>query len=182
MEFERGAFLEVLSPRCTVIVSTIDKNGNPNAAPFSFVTPISIDPPMVALGVFPNRDTLANIRETCEFVLNLVPEELLGQMIVTARAFPKGVNEIKEAGLTESKSKVVKAPRIQECSAWIECKLDCEYEAGDHIIVIGRVAHVECKDLFFADGGFDVVKAKPVMHIRGRRFAIATRAVQSDIY
>lgn len=179
MEFQLGEFYEVLSPRCTAIVSTIDKGGNPNAAPFSFLMPISMDPPLIALGVAPKRHTLANIRETGEFVVNIVPEGILDKMMTTSRSFPKGASEIKEAGLTEKKSKVVKAPSIQECCAWLECKFDCEHVAGDHNIVIGRVVHAECKDAFVIDGEFDVAKARPVMHIRRRRFAVADRVVEA---
>jgi flavin reductase (DIM6/NTAB) family NADH-FMN oxidoreductase RutF len=179
MEIKPTGFYEILSPRCTVLISTADLEGHANAAPFSFVTPVSSDPPLVLFASAPQRHTLANVRETGDFVLNVVLEALLDKLWVCSKAFPKGVSEIEEAGLTERKSKQVKAPSIEQCAGWIECQLEFEKEAGDHVLVVGRVVHVECKDEFTKGTEFDVSKAKPVMHIRGRRFAIAERVVQA---
>ena len=178
MEIALSGFYEILSPRCTVLISTVDRKGRANAAPFSFVTPVSSNPPLVLFAATPARHTLTNVRETGDFVLNIVPEKLLDQLLICARAFPRGINEIKEAGLTERKSREVKPPSIEECVAWIECQLEFEKEAGDHILVVGKVVHAECRDDFIKQGEFDVSKAKPVMHVRGRRFVIAERVVR----
>jgi flavin reductase (DIM6/NTAB) family NADH-FMN oxidoreductase RutF len=125
----------------------------------------------------PTRHTLSNIRETGEFVLNIVPESLLDKMWLCSKAFPKGVSEIKEAGLTERKSKHVSAPSIEECAGWIECRLEFEREAGDHILIVGRVLHAGCHDELMKGEQFDVARAKTVMHIRGKRFVAAERIV-----
>ena len=179
MEIELSGFYEIMSPRCTVLISTVDKDGNANAAPFSFITPVSANPPLLLFAAAPARHTLANVRETGEFVFNIVPEELLDKLMVCSKAIPKGASEIEEAGLTERKSKQVKAPSIEECVGWIECKFEFEKEAGDHILVVGRVVHAECKDELSEQGQFNVSKAKPIMHIRGRRFVAAERVVQA---
>ena len=173
MEIKLTEFHEILAPRFTAIVSTIDKDGNPNAAPFSLVSPISFDPPLAFFAATPKRHTLANVRETGDFVLNVVPEQILEKLWICAKPFDKGISEIAEAGLTERKSKVVKAPSIEECAGWIECQLEFEKEAGDHIIVVGKVVHAESKDEFIKDGEFDISKVKPLLHIRGRRFVAA---------
>jgi flavin reductase (DIM6/NTAB) family NADH-FMN oxidoreductase RutF len=172
-------FYEILAPRCTVLISTIDKDGTPNAAPFSFVTPISIKPPLVLFASAEDRHTLANVRETKQFILNIVPEEFLNNLWICSKSFKQGVNEIKESGLTEKKAARVKPPRIEECACWIECTFVREYEAGDHIIVIGKVVCAEGKDDFMKDGQFDILKAKPVMHITSKRFAVAERIVKA---
>jgi len=180
MKLETENFYQILSPRCTVLISTIDKEGRPNAAPFSFVTPVSSNPPLVLFAAAPKRHTLANVRETCEFVLNIVSEKLLDNLWICSQAFPKGVNEIREAGLTERKSAQVKPPGIEECVGWVECQLEFEKEAGDHILVVGKVVNVECKDEFRSRGQFDISRAKPLMHIGGRRFAVAEREIQPE--
>lgn len=177
MEIAVSGFYEILSPRCAVLISTVDKEGRSNAAPFSFVTPVSANPPLLLYASAPQRHTLANTRETGDFVLNIVPEGLLDKLWVCSKAFPKGVSEIEKAGLTERKSQIVKSPSIEECVGWLECRLEFEKEAGDHILVVGRVVHAECKDEFMAKGEFEVSRAKPVMHIRGRRFVVAERLV-----
>jgi len=179
MEINPPGFYEILSPRCAVLISTVDKEGRTNAAPFSFVTPVSSNPPLLLYASAPQRHTLANTREAGDFVLNIVPEALLDKLWACSKAFAKGVSEIEKAGLTERKSKIVKSPSIEECVGWIECQLEFEKEAGDHILVVGRVVHAECRDEFMVKGEFDVPKAKPVMHIRGRRFVAAERVVQA---
>lgn len=177
MKQEVANFYEVLSPRCTVLISTADKEGKANAAPFSFVTPVSSAPPLVLFAAAPGRHTLANVRETGEFVLNVVPEMLLDRLWTCSKAFPKGISEIEEAGLTERKSVEVRAPSIEECAAWLECRLEFEKEAGDHILVVGRVLRAECREEFMKQGEFDIARARPVMHVRGRRFVVAERVV-----
>jgi len=177
MKQEVTSFYEVLSPRCTVLISTADKEGKANAAPFSFVTPVSAAPPLVLFAAAPGRHTLANVREMGEFVLNVVPETLLDRLWTCSKAFPKGVSEIQEAGLTERKSIEVRAPSIEECAAWLECRLEFEREVGDHIIVVGRVLRAECREEFMKQGEFDIARVRPVMHVRGRRFVVAERVV-----
>ena len=179
MEVALSGYYEIMSPRCTVLISTADKHGNANAAPFSFVTPVSVDPPLLLFAAAPQRHTLANARETGDFVLNIVPEHLLDKLMLCSKAFPQGVSEIAETGLTERPSKKVKAPSIEECAGWIECRYESEHEAGDHILVIGRVVHAECKDEFSEHQMFDVAKARPVLHVKGRRFVPAERVIEA---
>ncbi len=177
MEIELSGFHQVLAPRTTALITTLDKEGRANAAPFSLVSPVSFDPPLVMFAAKSKRDTLANARETGEFVLNMVPEELLDKLWICSKSFPAGVSEIAEAGLTERKSRVVKAPSIEECVAWVECRYEWEKEAGDHIMVVGSVVHAECKDEFVKGDQYDVAGAKPLLHIRGRRFVPADSEV-----
>jgi flavin reductase (DIM6/NTAB) family NADH-FMN oxidoreductase RutF len=75
----------------------------------------------------------------------------------------------------------VDAPGIEKCIGWIECRLEFEREVRDHILVVGRVANVECRGEFFSQGEFDVFRAKPVMQIGGRRFAVAERVIQPTV-
>jgi flavin reductase (DIM6/NTAB) family NADH-FMN oxidoreductase RutF len=179
MEIALSGFYEIVSPRLTVLITTVDKDGRVNAAPFSFVTPVSLDPPLFLFAAAPARHTLANARETGEFVLNVPPEAALHKLWVCSKPFAKGVSEAEEAGLTLKKSAEVGPPSIEECIAWIECRVEFDLEAGDHVLVVGRVVHAECKDEFMKGEHFDVAKAKPALHIRGNRFAIPERVAQA---
>jgi len=178
MRLDIERFYEVLAPRPAILISTVDREGRSNAAPFSFITPVSISPPLVLFAAVPTRHTLANVRETGDFVLNLAPEKLLEKLWICSKAFPRGVSEIREAGLTESRPAVVQAPRIAECVAWIECRYEFEKEAGDHILVVGRVVEVECRDECLEQAKLNLSQAKPLMHLAGRRFAVAERLVR----
>jgi len=173
MHLDVENFYKVLAPRPVVLVSTVDSEGRVNAAPFSFVMPVSMNPPLVAFASGHDRDTLVNIRETKEFVVNIPPKEILENLWVCGNRFPRGVNEIEKSDLAEEKSQAVKAPRIRECIAWFECKLESEVDAGDHVIVIGKVINAEVKDsLIGENGNLDIKKAGVLMHVGGREFAI----------
>src|SRR6516164_11344963 len=97
-----------------------------NAAPFSFFNAFGSDPATVGLGIGSKgpaepKDTRANIRSNEQFVVNLVPFALAEQMRVTSIAFPKGVEESKEAGLLLVPSLRVGVPRIAQAPVSIEC-------------------------------------------------------------
>ncbi len=179
MELRLAQWYRILGPRVTVLASTVDKNGISNAAPLSFVSPVSADPALVMIALRPERHTLANIRETKDFVLNLPQEELLNQLMICSKPFPKGVSEIKEAGLTELKAKKVKSPRIAECFGWLECKFSAEYTTGDHQLIVGEILIAEIKDEFYKEI-FLVMEAKPLLHLTGKDFAIPGKTVQAS--
>ncbi|MFZ3063043.1 MAG: flavin reductase family protein [Actinomycetota bacterium] len=179
MELEGGLFYRAMAPRLTVLVSTVDAKGNSNAAPFSFVMPVSAHPPLVAIASAHTRHTLENIRETKQFVLNVPSAEIVDPLWECSKSLPKGVSEIKVSGLTEEPSKVVKPPRIAECISWFECELVWEKEAGDHVVIVGRVVKADVRDRLFSEGRFDFAEARTLMHVTGKKFAVAEREVNA---
>jgi len=166
-------FYKAFAPRLTVLVTSIDSLGNVNAAPFSFAMPVSMAPPLLALGLNPKNDTIANIKETKEFVVNIPTIDILKQVWGCSEKFPRGVNELEKTKLTEIKSSRVKPPRVAECIAWFECALEWMKEAGDHVLVVGRVLEAEVKDEFVKkDGSLDASSARVLMHVGGKEFSL----------
>lgn len=171
MEIDLTKWYKFLTPRTTVLISTIDKKENTNAAPFSFVMPVSVNPPIIAVAMVSTRHTLANIRETGDFVINIPGEEILDKLWICAKPLPKGVSEIKEAGLSEQKSQKVKSPRIKECAVWYECKKREEIEAGDHLIVLGDIVVAEKNEN---------IETKPLLHLGGADFCLPGKHLQAE--
>src|SRR6201986_253244 len=106
-------------PRPIAWVTTQDVDGSVNAAPFSFFNAVSGNPPVLAFGIGGRgpgdvKDTGGNIRRAGQVVVNLVSYALAEPMNVTAIDFPKGVDDLQEAGLTTAPSVRVKPPRIAE--------------------------------------------------------------------
>src|SRR5207302_1527419 len=102
-------------PRPIALTTTVDAEGRVNAAPFSFFNAVSSRPPVVVLGISPGgsgdggyKDTERNIRDTGEFVVNLVDEAIAERMNVCDVGFPTGVNELEMAGLHPVASAEVK--------------------------------------------------------------------------
>jgi flavin reductase (DIM6/NTAB) family NADH-FMN oxidoreductase RutF len=163
-------------PRPIALVTTLDEEGVPNAAPFSFFNCFSHDPPIVALGMElrPDgglKDTVRIIRATREFVVNLVSEEIAERMNICAVDFPEGMSELPAAGLTATASSVVKPPRIQESPVNMECKLIEELrfgDAGKRSIVLGEVLRFHVRDdVLTPRGHIDLDAMKPVGRLAG---------------
>src|SRR5580700_8625200 len=121
--------ISTVVPRPIALATTVDAEGLVNAAPFSFFNAVSSDPPVVVLGingVGPEgsgyKDTERNIRDSGEFVVNLVDEALAERMNICAVDFPTEVGELDVAGLNPIASAEVKPPRIAEAPVSFECK------------------------------------------------------------
>lgn len=141
-------------PRPIALITSIDRNGVVNAAPFSFFNVLSHDPAIVTLGIEQRhsgapKDTVRNIRETAEFVVNLVDETIAEAMNVCAIDFPEGVDELFEAGLTAAPAVAVKPPRIGESPVNLECRLVQELRLGDagkRSIILGEIVYCHVRD------------------------------------
>ena len=116
-------------PRPIAFVSTVNVEGQPNLSAFSFFTVVSANPPVVCFSPMvrgsdgKRKDTLNNIEQTREFVVNIVSEDFAAQMNKTAPEFPPEVNEFEVSGLTPVASDLVKPPRVKESRIQMECRL-----------------------------------------------------------
>jgi flavin reductase (DIM6/NTAB) family NADH-FMN oxidoreductase RutF len=163
----------LVAPRPIAWVTSKDKDGKLNAAPFSAYNYLCTDPPIVGMGVTNRpgvealpKDTARNIRRTGEFVINVVTEDLLEQMNICATDFPAGVNELEMAGLTTAASSVVKVPRIAEAHAALECREFTTMEIGRSRIILGRVVAMYVEDRY-VDAAGPYIKADE-LHAVGR--------------
>ncbi len=157
--------------RPVVVVTTVSKNGVPNAAPFSMNTPISVDPPLYGFSCHPEHDTWRNIQDTREFVVNVAGEDMGDLMKILEEKYPPDVNELEKAGLTEAETAVVKPPRIKEAIGWIECRFEKAVELGAHIWITGEVVSVGVKESAW-DGVLKPEAAHPLAHISKEYFAV----------
>jgi len=171
-EIDKKNAYRILAPRPTIIVTTVNSNGKVNAAPFSFTMPVSINPPLIAFASVNTHHTYKNIAETDEFVVNIPNEDILKELWITGEEFPRDVNEIEKAGLTQIPSKKVSPPKIGECIASIECKAHWVKKAGDHDIIVGEVLHAEVLENALKEGFLDVENIKPVLHLGGVNFVV----------
>ncbi|MBM7344995.1 flavin reductase family protein [Pantoea coffeiphila] len=135
-------------PRPVALVTTVDKNGKPNAGPFSFFNVLTHDPAIVAIGVenysdMRFKDTARNIRETGEFTVHIVDDALVRQMEICAIKFGPEVNELEEAGLATVAGRRVGSPRILSAPAALECRRHTTLQVGPaREIILGEVVGV----------------------------------------
>lgn len=165
-----------VAPRPIAWVSTMDREGNRNLAPFSFFTVASRNPPMLLLSIGPGvgerkgtvKDTLANIRQLEQFVINVVPYSLGNQMQKSSENYSKEIDEIELAGLTVVPSKKVQPPRVKESPISFELELDRILELGSDHLVIGNVVHYHIEDDYYL-GNYKVnqEKVSPLARLAG---------------
>jgi flavin reductase (DIM6/NTAB) family NADH-FMN oxidoreductase RutF len=140
-----------VAPRPIALVTTVSAEGLSNAAPMSFFNVFSQDPPIVILGiqVRPDgrlKDTMVNIRETGEFVINLCDLSIAQKMVDCGIAFPRGVDEVEVAGLSLMPSLQVRPGRVHESPCSMECRLHQSIEFPHRSIVLGQVVQMNVRD------------------------------------
>ena len=152
----------LIYPRVTVLVTTVDGSGKVNAAPYSWIAPVSFSPPMLYLGIQRKEtQTVKNIRAAGEFVVNVVTKDWAAQAVACEA---KVSDKVEKSGLRFRESKKVKAPTVDAAKIAMECRLHEIIETGkaDHFLVIGEVVHAE-KDP-------KIKEREIVMHLLGADF------------
>lgn len=144
-----------IAPRPVAFASTIDKDGSVNLSPFSFFNLFSSNPPIVVFSparrVRDNstKDTLNNVLQVPEVVINIVDYDMVQQVSLSSCEFPKGVNEFTKAGFTEEAATLVKPPMVKESKVKMECKvlevksLGTEGGAGNLVICEVLRLHID---------------------------------------
>lgn len=167
--------ISAVVPRPIAFVSSQSSTGGTNLAPFSYFNAISSEPPLVAIAISDRaddpKDTLRNIRETREFVVNVVNEALLDAMVQTAGEWPRRVSEFGPSGLTPAPSDRVRPPYVAESPLQLECLLEREIPLGNSILVVGEVVLARVRDEVLTDGRVDPAKLAPVGRLGGELYA-----------
>jgi flavin reductase (DIM6/NTAB) family NADH-FMN oxidoreductase RutF len=139
-------------PRPIALVSTRSTDGVDNLAPFSSFNYLGEDPPVIVLGLQVKRDgsikdTTRNIRDTGEFVVNLVEEAIVEHQNICAVDFPPEVDEAEVTGLTLEPSIAVKPKRVKESPAAMECRRLAAIEFGpERVVCIGEVLWIHVRE------------------------------------
>lgn len=180
---KHNPFKALIVPRPIGWVSSKSKAGDLNLAPFSFFNGMADNPPIVAMGFTGNhpeggpKDTLANIVETEEFVVNMVTYEIRDAMNATSEMAPRAVNEFELGKLTAVPSELVSVPRVKESPASMECILHkvIELPTSDpefpNTMVLGQVVGVHISDDVLIDGMVDTDKYHALARLGYRDYA-----------
>ena len=180
-------FKAMISPRPIGWISTVDGKGRANLAPYSYFNAVADDPPLVmfsSTGAKADRgdtkDSVAAIRETSEFVCNIVSFDLKDAMNQSSGAYPADVDEFELAGLAKADCRVIKAPRVAAAPGALECRLwkMIDLPAPGQLMVIGEVVGVHIDDAILKDGIFDVTAYHPIARLGYMDYAAISEVFQ----
>ena len=153
-------------PRPIAWVTTLSQNNSVNLAPFSFFNAVGSNPLYLIISIGLNeeggmKDTARNILASGEFVVNMVTEELFDAMNVSAADFPEELSELEATGLHAADSVRIKAPRVEEAQASMECKLHNFQQLGPNTLFIGEVVMFHVADHLIAPN-LHVINFSPI--------------------
>jgi flavin reductase (DIM6/NTAB) family NADH-FMN oxidoreductase RutF len=171
----------IIVPRPIALVSTMDRAGVANLAPFSFFNGVGSVPPSILFcptvrapaGSMQEirKDTLRNVEETGDFVVNVVNDAIAAQANATSAEVPPEVDEFVLSGLTPIASEVVRPPRVAESPAQMECKLlqvvYLSRKPGGGVVVLGEVVRFHLREDLFEDFRVDPAALDAVGRMAG---------------
>ena len=179
----RNPFNALVVPRPIGWISSRDSMGINNLAPYSFFNAVAYTPPQVMFSSTGSKadregvkDTLANIRDTGMFCVNIVGKDMLDAMNATSETLPNDVDEFAHASLEKTECETIKCARVTSISAALECELidTVVMRGGQNTVVFGEVTGIYMADEFLVDGKFDISKFTPVGRLGYMDYAMVT--------
>jgi flavin reductase (DIM6/NTAB) family NADH-FMN oxidoreductase RutF len=178
-------FKAIVAPRPIGWISSIDRQGSVNLAPYSFFNGVATFPPMVMFASDGFKDSVRNISETMEFVCSLATWDLREAMNKSSESVPREVNEFELAGLTPAASKLVKPPRVAEAPCALECKATQivqmkgpDGSPRDNYVTFGEVVGIHIDEKFIKNGILDAAAMKPIARLGYRDYSVVTELFQ----
>jgi flavin reductase (DIM6/NTAB) family NADH-FMN oxidoreductase RutF len=180
--FAVDPFKAIVAPRPIGWISTLSSAGIANLAPFSYFNAFAQEPHYVAFGIGPPKDSLVNVMATREFAVNVATWDLREKMNATAAHVAPEVDEFDLAGLAKAPCRLIKAPRVAESPACLECRLHqvvpLPDDAGtaEHHMVIGRVVGIHIDDRYIKEGRVDTAAMKIIARLGYSEYATVSEA------
>jgi flavin reductase (DIM6/NTAB) family NADH-FMN oxidoreductase RutF len=180
--------LGAIGPRPIAFASTLDAEGRPNLAPYSFFNVFSSNPPILIFSPArrgrdnTTKHTLENALVNRECVINIVNYAMVEQMSLASTEYPEGVSEFAKSGLTPIASEVVKPFRVKEAPVQFECKINdvvalgTQGGAGNLVICEVVRLHVS-EDILDEDGRISPVKIDQVARMGGHFYTRANQGL-----
>jgi flavin reductase (DIM6/NTAB) family NADH-FMN oxidoreductase RutF len=174
-------FNAIVTPRPIGWISTRDSAGRDNLAPYSFFNAVAYFPPQVmfsSTSAKPDRgdtkDSVAQLRETGVFCVNVVEYAMRDAMNATSGFFPAGVDEFAEAGIEKAECETINCPRVAQAPANLECKVTqiVQLPGEANFAVFGEVIGIHMRDDCLKDGIFDVLSFNPLSRMGYRDYTV----------
>ncbi|WP_424969037.1 flavin reductase family protein [Dinoroseobacter sp. S76] len=179
-DLPHNPFNAIVTPRPIGWISSRGADGRDNLAPYSFFNAVAYVPPQVMFASTSakedrgdTKDSVANIRETGVFCVNIVSYALRDVMNVSSGAYGAEVDEFQKAGLEKADCETIACARVAASPANLECKLTqiVQLPGAANFVVFGEVTGVHMRDEHIVDGRFDVTTYRPLSRLGYRDYA-----------
>ncbi|MFK7837843.1 MAG: flavin reductase family protein [Sulfitobacter sp.] len=174
-------FNAVIAPRPIAWISTRDGQGRDNLAPYSFFNGAAYVPPQVMFSstgakedVDGTKDSVANIRETGVFCVNIVESAARDAMNASSATLPHDVDEFAHAGVEKTNCEAIDCARVAQAPASMECRMTqiVKLEGAANFVVFGEVVGMHLRDDCIVDGRFDVTQYTPLSRLGYRDYTV----------
>ena len=174
-------FNAAVTPRPIGWISTRGADGADNLAPYSFFNAVAYVPPQVIFASTSSKDdrgdtkdSVANIRETGVFTVNIVEYAMRDAMNRTSGAWSREVDEFKDAEIEKAQCQTIDCGFVAQAPAALECRMTqiVKIEGESNFVVFGEVIGVHLRDDCMVDGLFDVTKFQPVARLGYKDYSV----------
>lgn len=171
-------FNAIVAPRPVGWISTRGTLGD-NLAPYSFFNATAYVPPQVMFSSTGVKDSLASVRESGVFAVNIVEEAMLQVMSDTSRHFPRGTDEFAACGVAKAECDSINCPRVAQAPATLECRVTevIALLGAEDFMVLGEVVGIHLRDDCLKGGRFDVTAFKPVARLGYRDYTVVREVI-----
>jgi len=167
---------EALFPVPVILVTYIDKEGEPNIVTVAWTGVVSSSPPALSISLRPSRYSFTAITSELEFVVNIPTEDILEKVDYCGLVSGRNVNKFLKTGLSPIEPTKVRPPLIKECPVNIECKLKQVVDLGAHHLFIGDIVCVHVDEgILNPEGEIDYSKTRPVVYNQGEYWSLGEK-------
>lgn len=172
--FERSLYL--LHPYNTALITSKGKDEKINIMSAARITLVSVEPPLLAMSIRPERYSFNLIIERGEFVVNIPQYEQAQTVLFCGRQSGRNHDKFQKVPLTPRKAKKVRVPIIMECIAHLECKVMKTIELGDHVLIVGQIIEAYALSDYFNEV-YNTTKFQPYLHIGKNLFTTCIKEI-----
>ncbi|MFX0185047.1 MAG: flavin reductase family protein [Candidatus Hodarchaeota archaeon] len=172
--FDRSFYL--LHPYNSSLITSKGKNEKINIITVAWIIPVSVDPPLLAMSIRPERYSYKLIMERGEFVVNIPTIDHVQEVLFCGRRSGRDLDKFQKTSLTHQNAKKVSVPIIKECVAHLECKVLKTIKLGSHVLIVGQIIEAYASDDYFKDV-YDTANFHPCLHVGKNLFTTCIKEI-----
>lgn len=184
LQLPHDPFKALVAPRPVGWISTMDRSGRVNLAPYSYFNAFSAAPHIVGFSSDGEKDSYTFAKESGEFVWNMATFALRFEMNASSAPLARGESEFAHTGLAVAPSRLVRAPRVANSPAALECKVvdiirlkDLDGRPADNRLVLGQVIGVHIDERYIKDGIVDTAAMAPIARCGYQDYSVADKMI-----